>query len=39
VGLDTEDVAAMTALFNKYDKNGDGFLDKNELDALVEDHK
>ena len=39
VGLDTEDVAAMTALFNKYDANGDGFLDKTELDALVEDHK
>ena len=39
VGLDTDDTAAMTALFKKYDKDGDELLDKNELDALVEDHK
>jgi hypothetical protein len=39
VGLDVDDAEAMVALFNKYDANGDGFLDKNELDVLVEDYK
>lgn len=38
VGLDQSDVDALTIIFNKFDSDGDKYLDKNELDALVSEY-